>query len=135
MRSFTSGWRRAARPLVAMAVIAIATAWAASVMAADVPPAAMNEAKQIFSTRCSPCHGAQGKGDGAASAGLTPKPRNFGDPEWQKSVTDEHIAKIIKLGGPAVGKSPLMPGNPDLASKDDVVKGLVTTIRGLAAKN
>ncbi len=88
------------------------------------------EAMQIFTTRCATCHGATGKGDGAASAALNPKPRNFSDKTWQTSVTDAHIEKIIELGGPAVGKSPLMPPNPDLAGKP-VVKELRAHIRSL----
>ncbi|MBZ0252419.1 MAG: cytochrome c, partial [Candidatus Methylomirabilis sp.] len=75
-----------------------------------------------------------GKGDGPASAGLAPKPRDYTSPEWQDSVTDEHIAKIIKYGGAAVGKSPMMPANPDLTAKDEVVAGLVEHIRGLKGK-
>lgn len=93
--------------------------------------AAVTEGKEIFSQRCTPCHGARGKGDGPASAALTPKPRNFGDAAWQKSVTDEHIEKIIVGGGAAVGKNASMPSNPDLDGKPDVVKALRAHIRGL----
>ncbi|MCB1153959.1 c-type cytochrome [bacterium] len=93
---------------------------------------AMKEAANIFDTRCMPCHGAKGAGDGPASKGLTPPPRNFQDSEWQKSVTDEHIEKIIKYGGAAVGKSPMMPANPDLSAKDEVVKALRVHIRELS---
>jgi len=86
-------------------------------------------AKTIFQQRCSTCHGTAGKGDGPASATLNPRPRAFGDKEWQKSVTDEHIEKIIKEGGAAVGKSPLMPPNPDLVDKPEVIKGLRSLVR------
>lgn len=96
----------------------------------EITDALREEAKTIFSTRCTPCHGPEGKGDGPASAGLTPPPRNFGDAEWQASVTDEHIEKIIQFGGAAVGKSPAMPPNPDLTDKP-VVKALREHIRNL----
>jgi mono/diheme cytochrome c family protein len=99
-----------------------------------VPDATMKEAQEIFHTRCSVCHGPLGKGDGPGAAALNPKPRNFTDAEWQKSVTDEHIEKIIQYGGIAVGKSPMMPGNPDLISKPDVVKGIRATVRSLGEK-
>lgn len=33
--------------------------------------------KKIFQTTCVSCHGTDGKGDGPASTGLNPKPRNF----------------------------------------------------------
>jgi mono/diheme cytochrome c family protein len=96
--------------------------------------AAADEAKQIFATRCFTCHGMEGAGDGPGSAGLNPKPRNFQDPEWQASVTDEHIQNIVLYGGAAVGKSPTMPSNPDLTSKPDVVNALVAHVRGLARR-
>ncbi len=91
---------------------------------------AVADAKKIYETRCVPCHGATGAGDGPASAGLTPKPANFTSPEWQGKVTDEHIEKIIAYGGMAVGKSAAMPPNPDLDGKP-VVPALRALIRGL----
>jgi cytochrome c551/c552 len=99
-----------------------------------VSPEAQKEAETIFSQRCTPCHGPQGAGDGPASAGLTPKPRNFKDAEWQKSVTDDHIIKIIQYGGAAVGKSAAMPPNPDLAEKQPVVAALKNHVRSLGGK-
>jgi mono/diheme cytochrome c family protein len=94
---------------------------------------AAREAEQVFATRCFTCHGAKGEGDGPGSAALVPKPRNFTDPAWQTSVTDNHIAKIIQYGGAAVGKSPTMPGNPDLMGKPEVVAALVAHVRSLRA--
>lgn len=99
-----------------------------------IPEAARAEAKEIFAMRCTPCHGATGGGDGAASAGLTPKPRNFHETSWQQSVTDAHIEKIIVYGGAAVGKAPMMPGNPDLAEKTATVAALREYVRGLGGK-
>ncbi|MCX5745654.1 MAG: c-type cytochrome [Proteobacteria bacterium] len=86
-------------------------------------------AAQVFATRCVPCHGSTGNGDGVASATLNPKPRKFNDGAWQTSVTDEYIEKIIKFGGAAVGKSPAMPNNPDL-SDQTVISGLKDIVRG-----
>jgi mono/diheme cytochrome c family protein len=91
------------------------------------------KAKDIFRNRCVPCHGALGQGDGPASATLNPKPRKYADPEWQASVTDEYIEKIIKYGGAAVGKSPAMPNNPDL-SDPAVVAALKDIVRGFNPK-
>ncbi|GIW73099.1 MAG: hypothetical protein KatS3mg102_2641 [Planctomycetota bacterium] len=96
-----------------------------------ITAAARAEAKTIFQTRCAVCHGEQGRGDGPGSAGLDPKPRNFQDADWQASVTDEHIEKIIVYGGAAVGRSPTMPGNPDLQGKPAVVAALREYIRNL----
>jgi uncharacterized membrane protein len=82
-----------------------------------------------FQTLCATCHGAAGKGDGVAAAALTPRPRNFSDPEWQKSVTDAQIRRAILEGGAAVGKSPLMPPNPTLAEKPETIEALVKQVR------
>lgn len=97
----------------------------------QVSPNAQAEAQTIFTGRCVTCHGEHGTGDGPASAGLTPRPRNFQDSAWQESVTDDHIERIIVYGGAAVGKSPTMPPNPDLQNKPDVVTALRQHIRGL----
>jgi mono/diheme cytochrome c family protein len=90
------------------------------------------EAQGLFKDRCTVCHGATGKGDGDGSAALDPKPRDFTSTEWQASVTDDHLKKIIVYGGLAVGKAATMPPNPDLDAKPEVVAELVKLIRGLA---
>lgn len=97
----------------------------------EVPPEAKAEADQLWTTLCSTCHGPSGAGDGPVSAGFPVKPRNMQDPEWQKSTTDEDIAKVILDGGAAIGKSPLMPGNPQLKGKPEVVEALVQKVRSL----
>lgn len=99
--------------------------------AAGASEAAEQAALQIFQTRCFTCHGPEGAGDGPGSAGLDPSPRNFQDAAWQASVDDEHLEKIILYGGAAVGKSPTMPGNPDLTGRPEVVAALVRHIRSL----
>ena len=108
------------------------TATATPTPAAVPPPAPadpMADAKAVFKMKCVVCHGDHGAGDGPGAAAIVPKPRAFADAEWQASVTDEHIKKIILEGGPAVGKSPGMPPNPDLKGKDEVVSALVKVIR------
>lgn len=70
--------------------------------------AAKGQAK--YKELCSSCHGETGKGDGAAAAALTPKPANFTDAAHTATVTDEYIYNMIKEGGAANGKSPLMAG-------------------------
>ena len=89
------------------------------------------EAIEIYENRCTVCHGKTGKGDGDGSAALDPKPRDFTLAEWQESVTDDHIQKIVVYGGAGVGKSPTMPANPDLDAKPEVVKELVVYVRNL----
>lgn len=87
-------------------------------------------AKTIYADRCAVCHGPNGGGDGPTAGGLTPKPRNFSDAAWQASKTDDAIAKAIVGGGTAVGLSPLMPPNPDLERKPEVLGELVKAVRG-----
>ena len=117
------------------------TAEAAAAPAAAAPAAAAPaagdpaaDAEQIFTQRCTVCHGASGKGDGAGASALNPKPRDYTDAAWQKSVTDEALAKVIGEGGAAVGKSPLMAASPDLKDKPEVVKALVAKVRSFAPK-
>ena len=97
---------------------------------APADPNQPTEAKILFANVCSQCHGLEGKGDGPAAETLNPKPRNYTDPEWQKSVTDAEIKAIIVGGGQAVGKSGMMPPNPNLKGRDDVLDELVAIIRG-----
>jgi mono/diheme cytochrome c family protein len=114
---------------------AAASAPAAAAQPAIGAAAAGEEAKQIFATRCTTCHGSEGAGDGPGSVSLVPTPRNFQDPTWQDSVTDEHLEKIVMYGGAAVGRSPSMPGNPDLMAKPEVVRALVAHLRSLARRS
>lgn len=102
---------------------------ASSAQTAQVTPAAREEAQQIFKTRCAACHGPTGHGDGPGAASLVPPPRNYHDVAWQDSVTDDEIEKAIVYGGAAVGRSPAMVGNPDLASKPGVVAALREIVR------
>ena len=88
------------------------------------------DARQLFRTRCSVCHGQEGRGDGPGGAALTPKPRVFTDSVWQDSTKDQQLRAIIVKGGAAVGKSAGMPSNPDLEQKPDVVNELVKIVRG-----
>lgn len=60
--------------------------------------------KEVFTTTCAPCHGAEGKGDGAAAAALNPKPANLAT----STTDDAGLLKTVTEGGAAVGKSPLM---------------------------
>jgi len=105
------------------------TVTAAPTPAAVVPASPASEAKEVFAKKCVVCHGDHGLGDGPGGAALDPKPRKFSDAAWQTATTDERIAKVIVQGGPAVGLSPGMAANPDLANKPEVVQELVKIVR------
>ena len=104
------------------------SAAAAATVAAPASPA--DQAKAIAQSRCASCHGSGGKGDGPNATTLAVKPRDLSAKEWQKSVSDSQIHAIIVKGGGGVGKSILMPPNPDLESKPEVVDALVKLVRG-----
>ncbi len=106
----------------------VATTAAATAASPGQP--GQEEAQALFGQTCAICHGASGRGDGPASANLNPKPRNYSDKAWQASVTDDDLRQIILQGGAAVGKSPTMPGQPQLKDKPEVVSALVALIRG-----
>jgi mono/diheme cytochrome c family protein len=89
--------------------------------------------KTKYQELCVACHGASGKGDGPAAAGLQTKPRNHTDAAYMNKLKDQQIIDIIKKGGQAVGKSPLMPPWGSQL-KDQEVVDLVAYIRTLAKK-
>lgn len=93
---------------------------------------AQAEAREVYESTCVSCHGPRGAGDGLAAMGLPAKPASFTDAKWQASTSDEQIERAIVGGGAAIGKSPLMPANPALAAKPQVVAALRTMIRGFA---
>jgi len=99
----------------------------AGASAATAGPA--EEAKSLMADRCVVCHGDNGDGKGPGASSLDPQPKDFHNRKWQKSVNDKTLAKAIVSGGPAVGLSASMPGNPDLADKPDVVAAMVKQIR------
>jgi len=92
-------------------------------------PAAVAEAKKVWSDKCVTCHGDRGMGDGPGAAVLDPKPRTFRDPRWQTQTDDARISKVIVEGGASVGLSSNMAPNPELADKPAVVAELVKKVR------
>lgn len=87
--------------------------------------------KATFEQYCRACHGATGNGDGPMAASMNPKPKDFSDKAYNGSMKEDHLVKIIKDGGQAVGKSPLMPKMGGTL-KDSDVADLVAFIRSLA---
>ena len=74
---------------------------------------------------CASCHGAEGKGDGAAAAALDPKPRNFTQGPYKfdtdndgKTGTETDIFNVVTKGAATFGGSPLMVARPDLPEAD-----------------
>jgi mono/diheme cytochrome c family protein len=94
-------------------------------------PADLKRGMEKYLQLCAGCHGALGKGNGPAAAALSPKPRDYTDPKFVSSMSDEAMREIIKNGGAAVGKSPSMPAWGHALSEEDI-QGLIAYIRSLA---
>ncbi len=86
--------------------------------------------KQLYAQRCSPCHGPDGKANTPTAQALNPKPRDHTDGSYMNTLSDEHLFKVIKQGGAAVGKSPIMPPQADLSSQQ--IHDIIAFVRSLA---
>jgi len=87
--------------------------------------------KVKYDANCIGCHGAAGKGDGAAAAALNPKPQDHTDGKAMNALTDKYLFDIIKQGGKAMQKAPFMPAaNKTLTDQD--ISDMVAYIRSLA---
>ena len=73
-------------------------------------PEVLKEGKEIFLGRggCISCHGAEGKGDGAAASNLPIQPRNFTNPKFKKYRTVGELMWVLKNG--SMGQSRKVPG-------------------------
>ena len=91
------------------------------------PAANAQDAKQLYDKSCNMCHGPSGKGDGPAGKMLKPPPADFG--MALKGKADADVAKIIKEGGKAAGKSAAMPAYGSKLS-DDQINSLVQLVKG-----
>jgi mono/diheme cytochrome c family protein len=87
--------------------------------------------KAKYEANCVGCHGASGKGDGAAAAALNPKPQDHTDGKVMNALTDKYLFDIIKDGGAAIKKAPFMPASSKKLS-DQEISDVVAYIRSLA---
>jgi len=85
--------------------------------------------KLIYTKSCAPCHGATGKGDGAAAAQMTVKPSNLADEKWDHGSTDGEIFVLIRDGLPKSA----MKGFKEKV-KDPEVWNIVNYLRSIGPK-
>lgn len=86
--------------------------------------------KASYDQMCASCHGPTGKGDGPAAAALNPKPKDLSDKKYVSGLKDDYMKKIIKEGGPAVGKSAMM-APMGAALKDADIENVIAYVRSL----
>ncbi|HXZ43897.1 MAG TPA: cytochrome c [archaeon] len=106
-------------------ILTIALAVGSVIAAGDLA-----KGKASFDQICASCHGTSGKGDGPAAAALSPKPRDLTDKNYVGGLKDDYIKKLVKEGGQAVGKSPLMPPMGS-ALKDTDIENIIAYVRSL----
>jgi len=99
-------------------------------------PAAVDEASSIadaaqsYAIYCATCHGATGDADTPIAQALSPPPTRHDDGAYMRTLTDDYLFKVIKEGGVAVGKSPMMaPWGGSLS--DEQIRAVVAFIRTL----
>jgi mono/diheme cytochrome c family protein len=87
---------------MAVMVLGLALSASGSAQVADT--------KQVFDFYCAQCHGTAGDGKGVnVTKDFATDPRNFTSKEDMEKRSDDEIRTVIKDGGPAISKSPLMP--------------------------
>ncbi len=88
-------------------------------------PASADPGERVFKTRCIICHGPSGHGDGVASKGLDPKPRNFHDKAYMSTKTDAQLLTTIHMG------KGVMPAWKGQLSEDEM-KAVLAYVRRFA---
>ncbi len=115
------------------AAAASPTAWVAEPAPSEASSSEslVRPAAELYSLNCASCHGPRGGGDGPLSAGLVPKPAKHADGGYMNALSNDHLFKVVKEGGAAVGKSAMMaPWGASMS--DDEIHGLVAFLRTLA---
>lgn len=115
-----------------MSRFAIATVTALGLALGAAGSAQAADAKEVYDFYCAQCHGVKGDGKGInVTKDFATDPRNFTNKEDMAKRTDEDIKTVIRDGGPAISKSPLMPPWGSTISAADV-DGLLAYIRKMA---
>jgi mono/diheme cytochrome c family protein len=86
---------------------------------------------QSYAIFCASCHGAAGDAQTPIAQTLVPPPARHDDGAYMNALTDEHLLKVIKEGGFAVGKAPTMPPWGGSLS-DDQIRDVIAFVRSLA---
>lgn len=52
----------------------------------------------VYRTHCEVCHGSEGKGDGPAATGITPRPTDLTQSEWVRTNSDASVVAYLSTG-------------------------------------
>ena len=70
----------------------------------EATPELISEGKESYTKICASCHGEDGRGNGPASAGLNPAPRDFTNKEgWKNGQKISQIYQTLEEGIPGSG--------------------------------
>jgi mono/diheme cytochrome c family protein len=72
-------------------------------------PAATQDASALYGRYCTPCHGAQGRGDGPNAAHLPVRPAAHAAVPFMSRRSDDRLFDAIYAGGYPLGRSVAMP--------------------------
>jgi len=85
----------------------------------------------VYQIYCASCHGPRGDGDGPAALALDPKPARHSDGAYMNALGNDYLFEVIREGGAAVGKSPLMAAWGGSLS-DEQIRDVIAFVRTLA---
>ena len=115
-----------------MSRLVVVTTMAVGLILGAAGSAQAADSKQVFDFYCAQCHGTAGDGKGInVTKDFATDPRNFTVGADMSKRTDDDIRTVIKDGGPAISKSPLMPPWGATLSAAEV-DGLLAYIRKMA---
>lgn len=88
--------------------------------------------KVVYEYYCALCHGLTGDGDGFNAYSLSIPPAKHSNASYMHTLSDAHIGEIIRNGGVAKERSPLMPPWGNILN-DDEISYIIGYIRTLTA--
>ncbi len=127
-------------PKVVLPALVISACGGGLAVAGGGPSDSLAAGKFIYMRSCSPCHGADGKGDGVAAPNLDPRPRNFTTGLFKfrstpsgSPPTDADLARTITHGLHSTAMGPWAEFS-DQDTKDVIVyvKGFSDAFKGAA---
>jgi high-affinity iron transporter len=89
------------RALAARAARSLAAGWGAELTPAPPTRPSVARGAALYRTECAACHGAAGRGDGPAAAGIEPPPADLTAPARAGEGTPARDFQVVTLGVPA----------------------------------